>query len=409
MADQALREEAVPSKLTDEEYKAFAEVKKRLGAGQKVSKEEKDAADAIATSLEGATYTAWEVAGKSWWPVADRFSELENLSDYLPLSEKYALAEAVYGFFANGGTECYVVTLAPDKDLGAELTAATSLEKLKALSDVNMVAVPDLWTNSQDVATGGTNIEKVVAHCVKMRNRLAIVEPPDDLYPSELGPFIQKLASPNSDDSAFTAVYYPWVRVPGVNAQERTVPPCGHMAGVWARTDVERGVFKAPANQNIRGVLSIPTRLTDGQQGDLNEKGINCLRVFPDRGLLVWGARTRSSTRDWQYVNVRRLVCFLRDSIQQSSSWAVFEPNDERLWGTLRHAVSTFLMDQWRQGALVGRTPEEAFYVICDGSNNPRETQDKGEVHCDIGVAPVRPAEFVHFSIAQIAGQAGGT
>ncbi|KJY40702.1 tail protein, partial [Streptomyces sp. NRRL B-1568] len=191
------------------------------------------------------------------------------------------------------------------------------------------------------------------------------------------------------DAAAFTALYYPWVKVPGVDGVPRTVPPSGHLAGVWARTDAERGVFKAPANQSLRGVLDLPTLLTDDQNGELNDKGVNCLRVFPGRGLLVWGARTRSSSRDWRYLNVRRLVSFLSDSIRQSSTWAVFEPNDDRLWGTLRHAVSSFLTDQWRQGALLGRTPDEAFFVICDRTNNTSSTIDAGQVICDIGVAPV--------------------
>ncbi|MFE0374572.1 phage tail sheath family protein [Streptomyces inhibens] len=358
--------------------------------------------------------------------LAKELTEAKTAQERNALERCFTLAEAVYGFFANGGQSCYVVGFAdPTKRvdvaaLGGSEENRTGLGGLVTEPKVTMVAVPSLWEMTRDVPTveplpavtevdGKPLIEAVLKHCTGMRNRLALVDPPSGLLPDAVKAFANsQLASPNSDDAAFTALYYPWLTVPGVEARKRTVPPCGHMAGIWARTDTERGVFKAPANEVPRGVLEIPVLLTDDEQGDLNAAGVNCMRTFPDRGLLVWGARTRSSTRDWQYVNVRRLVCFLRDSIQQSSSWAVFEPNDERLWGTLRHAVSTFLMDQWRQGALVGRTPEEAFYVICDGSNNPRETQDKGEVHCDIGVAPVRPAEFVHFSIAQIAGQGAG-
>ncbi len=194
-----------------------------------------------------------------------------------------------------------------------------------------------------------------------------------------------------------------------MDAFERTVPPCGHIAGVWARTDAERGVFKAPANQNLRAALRLATVLTDDEHGKLNEKGVNCLRAFPDRGLLVWGARTRSTTRDWRYLNVRRLVSYLADSVRRSTAWAVSEPNDERLRATLRHSVSSFLTDQWRQGALLGRTPDEAFYVICDDTNNTSETLDDGKVVCDIGVAPVRPAEFVHFTVTQLAGRSGST
>lgn len=336
------------------------------------------------------------------------------------------LAEAVYGFFANGGSACYVVGFTGPQDavspeaLKGDTDARSGLAGLEAVPEVTMVAVPSLWDMTADVsaekevpapdhAAGVSRMAEVLKHCTEQRNRLAILDPPPGLTPAQVAAFADTLASPETDDAAFTALYYPWITVPGVDAVERTVPPCGHLAGVWARTDAERGVFKAPANQNLRGALKIETVLTDDEHGELNAKGVNCLRVFPDRGLLVWGARTRSTTRDWRYLNVRRLVSYLSDSIRQSTTWAVFEPNDERLWATLRHAVASFLTDQWRQGALVGRTPDEAFYVICDATNNTTETMDDGKVVCDIGVAPVRPAEFVHFTITQIAGQSGTT
>ncbi|MFD8979611.1 phage tail sheath family protein [Streptomyces sp. NPDC059564] len=332
------------------------------------------------------------------------------------------LAEAVNGFFANGGSTCYVVGFTSPQDavspegLKGNTEARTGLAGLETLPEVTMVAVPSLWDMTADVssekevpapdhASGVSRMAEVVKHCTERRNRLAILDPPPGQTPAQVATFADTLASPDSDDAAFTTLYYPWITVPGVDAVERTVPPCGHLAGVWARTDAERGVFKAPANQNLRGALKIETLLTDDQHGELNAKGVNCLRVFPDRGLLVWGARTRSTTRDWRYLNVRRLVSYLSDSIRQSSTWAVFEPNDERLWATLRHSVASFLTDQWRQGALVGRTPDEAFYVICDATNNTPESVADGKVICDIGVAPVRPAEFVHFTITQLAGQ----
>ncbi|WP_414170185.1 phage tail sheath family protein [Streptoverticillium reticulum] len=341
------------------------------------------------------------------------------------LQRCFTLAEAVYGFFANGGTSCYVVgflnpdAVVTDTGLGGDAEARTGLGGLETVPEVTMVAVPSLWdmtVAATDAAappppvlpTGKVLIDKVLAHCTQLRNRLAVVDAPPGQLVEPLKTFVDdQLASPDSVDAEFTALYYPWVEVAGVDGVRRTVPPSGHLAGVWARTDSERGVFKAPANQNLRGVLSIPTLLTDDQNGALNDKGVNCLRVFPGRGLLVWGARTRSSSRDWKYLNVRRLVSFLSDSIRQSSTWAVFEPNDDRLWATLRHSVVSFLTDQWRQGALLGRTPDEAFYVICDRTNNLPETIDAGKVICDIGVAPVRPAEFVHFTITQIAGQPG--
>ncbi|GHC39380.1 phage tail sheath family protein [Streptomyces cinnamoneus] len=405
-ADNTLKGQAVAAGVAEDDYRRFGTVEEALGAGRDVSEEDKQFADGIRAKVKDlAGYGAWETAGKPWWPVAARHHELTDLKAKLTDGRKYALAEAVYGFFANGGTKCYVVPLNFGNALGTEVGAG--LTGLETVPDVHMVAVPDLWTKSQDATSVRPVIESVVGHCAKMRNRLAIVEPPPGKKPSEAIAFAEALASPDTDDAAFTAVYYPWLTVPGLDGTTRTVPPCGHLAGVWARTDAERGVFKAPANQNLRGVLSVPTVLTDAQNGDLNATGVNCLRVFPDRGLLVWGARTRSSTRDWRYVNVRRLVSFLSDSIRQSSTWAVFEPNDERLWAALRHSVASFLTDQWRQGALVGRTPDEAFYVICDGTNNKPETMDEGKVICDIGVAPVRPAEFVHFTITQIAGQPG--
>ncbi|MGW9119267.1 phage tail sheath family protein [Streptomyces sp. NPDC055663] len=335
------------------------------------------------------------------------------------------LAEAVYGFFANGGSTCYVVgftspqSAVSPEDLKGNADARTGLAGLETIPEVTMVAVPSLWDMTADVsseketpapdhAAGVRRMAEVVKHCTELRNRLAILDPPPAQTPAQVDAFVDTLDSRDSDAAAFTTLYYPWITVPGVDAIERTVPPCGHVAGVWARTDAERGVFKAPANQNLRGALKIETLLTDDQHGELNAKGVNCLRDFPDRGLLVWGARTRSTTRDWRYLNVRRLVSYLSDSIRQSSTWAASEPNNERLWASLRHSVTSFLTDQWRQGALVGRTPDEAFYVICDNTNNNAGADD-GKVVCDIGVAPVRPAEFVHFTITQIAGQSGTT
>ncbi|MEW1723608.1 phage tail sheath C-terminal domain-containing protein [Streptomyces sp. NPDC093109] len=356
--------------------------------------------------------------------IAKEFAEATDPATIRGLERCFPLAEAVYGFFANGGRTCYVVgftspqSAVSAQDLKGDVDARTGLAGLETVAEVTMVAVPSLWdmtagvssekeAPAPDQAQGVSRMAEVVKHCTEQGNRLAILDPPPGQNADQVKTFAAKLDSPDSDAAAFTTLYYPWITVPGVDAVERTVPPCGHVAGVWARTDDERGIFKAPANQNLRGVLKLDTLLTDDENGELNGKGINCLRIFPGTGLLVWGARTRSATRDWRYLNVRRLVSYLSDSIRQSSTWAVFEPNDERLWATLRHSVSSFLTDQWRQGALMGRTPDEAFYVICDNTNNTPETMDSGKVICAIGVAPVRPAEFVHFTVTQTAGQAG--
>ncbi|MEU8584166.1 phage tail sheath family protein [Streptomyces abikoensis] len=384
-------------------------------AGEPVGDADRQTAEAAARKVSTAfpeDYAQWIAAGDHLASLRRRQDELTTLKRAFDQAATVCLHEAVYGFFANGGSSCYILRLDPAKDLAGEVDGdadkRTGLAGLKSVPDVNMVAVPDLWNGEADPGTAATILGKVIGHCATLRNRLTLCEPPPDTAPNAVPQFLNRLPGPDSDDAAFTALYYPWVEVPGVDGERRTVPPSGHLAGVWARTDAERGVFKAPANQNLRGVASLPTLLTDQRHGELNDKGVNCLRVFPDRGLLVWGARTRSSSRDWRYLNVRRLVSFLSDSIRQSTTWAVFEPNDDRLWATLGHSVVSFLTDQWRQGALLGRTPDEAFYVICDRTNNTSATIDAGKVICDIGVAPVRPAEFVHFTITQIAGQPGG-
>ncbi|MGW3202361.1 phage tail sheath family protein [Streptomyces sp. NPDC001118] len=244
-------------------------------------------------------------------------------------------------------------------------------------------------------------MDMVVEHCATMRNRVAILDAPPEVAPDQMPGRLPTL----SGDRSYAALYYPWLKVPGLAGTERTVPPCGHVAGTWARTDAERGVHKAPANASLKDVTGLSYAIDDTQQAPLNDGGVNCIRTFPGRGPLVWGARTLTDSRDYRYLNVRRLACYLEDSIKQSTQWAVFEPNDERLWATLRHSITAFLTDQWRTGALLGRTPAEAFYVQCDDSTNPQETINQGKVHYDIGIAPIRPAEFINLSNELNAGQ----
>ncbi|WP_171076186.1 phage tail sheath subtilisin-like domain-containing protein [Streptomyces sp. YIM 121038] len=321
----------------------------------------------------------------------------------------WCLAEAVYGFFANGGSACYVVRF-DDQSVPDHAMLQAGLKELEAVPEVAMVAVPDLHHFSPALDGAKTLMQAVAQHCATMKNRVAVLDTPQDKSGSPRQRALQKADIGNlgipEEARGYSALYYPWVTVPGLDGASRSIPPCGHIAGVWARTDAQRGVFKAPANEALRGVIALPMHLTDDEQADLNEAGINCLRVFPGRGILIWGARTLAiDSHDWQYLNVRRLVCFLADSIRQSTSWAVFEPNDERLWATLRQTVQSFLKEQWRQGALRGATPDEVYSVICDASNNTLETVQSGRVICDIHVAPTSPAEFIHFQIQQTAGQ----
>ena len=207
-------------------------------------------------------------------------------------------------------------------------------------------------------------------------------------------------------DTKYGAVYYPWIRVanPLGNGESMLVPPSGHMAGIYARSDTERGVHKAPANEVVRGAIGLALQITKSEQDSLNPIGVNCIRAFPGRGIRVWGARTISSDPAWRYINVRRLFNYVEESIELGTQWVVFEPNDVDLWERVKRDITAFLTRVWRDGALFGTTPEEAFYVKCDEELNPPEVRDAGMLIIEIGLAPVKPAEFVVFRISQWAG-----
>jgi len=209
--------------------------------------------------------------------------------------------------------------------------------------------------------------------------------------------------------SQFAALYYPWIQVPNPrnNGKPTFVPPCGHMMGVWCQTDETRGIYKAPANVLPRGVVGLAYDTNFREQELLNPQGINCIRKFRDRGTLIWGARTlaQKDDIDWRYISVRRLMSYISKSIELGTQWAVFEPNDEDLWARVKRTVSNFLERLWREGALFGSTPEQAFYVKCDAELNTPETMRLGRLYVEIGVCPVRPAEFVIFRISQWNGQ----
>ena len=206
----------------------------------------------------------------------------------------------------------------------------------------------------------------------------------------------------------YAALYYPWIRVanPRNGGRPITIPPCGHMMGVWARTDETRGVFKAPANEVPRGVLSLAYETNFREQEMLNPIGINCIRSFPNRGIRIWGARTLAEPSDtqWRYIPVRRLMSYIEKSIELGTQWVVFEPNDQELWYRVTRTISNFLEGIWRQGALFGASPAEAFFVKCDASINTPTSMMLGRLYVEIGVAPVRPAEFVIFRIGQMTG-----
>jgi phage tail sheath protein FI len=205
-----------------------------------------------------------------------------------------------------------------------------------------------------------------------------------------------------SVDTSRAGFYYPWiVAADAGSGAQKLIPPGGHVLGVYARTDSERGVFKAPANETLRGALALEFDIDDETQNDLNAKGVNVIRGFPGRGIRVWGARTLTSDALWKYVNVRRLFIFLERSIYEGTQWVVFEPNDPRLWTRVTDTIREFLRAQWRAGALLGRTEDQAFFIICNETVMTQDDIVNGRLICEIGVAPVRPAEFVIFRISQ--------
>ena len=231
---------------------------------------------------------------------------------------------------------------------------------------------------------------------------MAILDSPPDLSPQEAYEWRMNAAG---YDSKMAALYYPWIEVMDpLTRRPMAIPPSGHIAGVWARVDQQRGVHKAPANEVVMGANGLAFQVTHSEQGSLNKNGINCIRAFPGRGIRIWGARTLSSDPEWRYINVRRLFNFVSESIITGTQWSVFEPNDPFLWTSLSISVSNFLRNVWRSGALFGATPGEAFYVKCDAETNPPEVVEAGRVICEIGIAPVKPAEFVIFRLSQFTG-----
>lgn len=280
---------------------------------------------------------------------------------------------------------------APD---GTEATVA--LNYLLGMEDISIVAAPG---SSHVASVQGA----LIAHAEKRRSyRIAVL----DAAPGQLVSEVR--TARGLIDSTYAALYYPWVTVTNPLASPRntepaelTLPPSGFVAGIYARTDIERGVWKSPANEVVLGALRFEREVSFPEQEVLNPIGVNCLRTLPGRGLRVWGARTASSDPEWKYVSVRRYFNYLEASIDRSTQWAVFEPNGERLWDNVRNSVADFLFNEWKQGALLGLKPEEAFFVRCDRTTMNQNDLDNGRLVCLVGVAVVKPAEFVIFRIGQ--------
>jgi phage tail sheath protein FI len=291
-------------------------------------------------------------------------------------------------------------------DYVGDVAQRTGFGGLEAIEEVTMVCVPDLMSAYQQGAVDLETVQAVqlgmIAHCELMGDRVAILDPPPGLNVQQVKEWRMDKAR---YDSKYAALYWPWIKVadPATGGMIH-VPPSGHMAGIWGRNDDTRGVHKAPANEVVRGAVNLELQITKNEHALLNPTGINCLRAFSGAGLRVFGARTLSSDPAWRYLNVRRLFNYLEESILGGTQWVVFEPNDRMLWARIRRTISAFLVNEWRKGALFGSTPDEAFYVVCDDTTNTAESIDAGQVICQIGVAPVKPAEFVVFRLAQFSG-----
>jgi phage tail sheath protein FI len=298
--------------------------------------------------------------------------------------------------------ETLPATLSPQEYIG-DADARTGFAGLEAIDEITMVAAPDLMAAYERGMVDVEGVKAVqlamITHCELMGDRLAVLDPLPDMTPRQVSQWRTEGAG---YDSKYAALYYPWIKsFDPASGQNRLMPPSGHVIGVWSRNDTERGVHKAPANEVVRGALDLATNVTKGEQDLLNPIGVNCIRAFPGRGIRIWGARTLSSDPAWRYINVRRLFNYLEESILLGTQWVVFEPNDVRLWGTIRRNISAFLREEWRRGALFGASAGEAFYVKCDEETNPPASIDAGQVVCEIGICPVKPAEFVIFRLAQ--------
>lgn len=273
----------------------------------------------------------------------------------------------------------------------------TGLLAFEDIDEIAIVAAPGStvgYQNNPDNAHAIVN--GLISHAQLMKYRIAVID-------AGLGLTISEVRQMRAQfDSSWAAFYYPWVRIlDPITGRQNLMPPSGFMAGIYARNDVNRAVYKAPANEVINTAIGFERPINKAQQEVLNPEGINCLRFFENRGYRVWGARTMSSDPEWVYVNLRRYFAFLEHSIDLGTQWAVFEPNGEHLWANIRGTIDEFLLDQWQQGALLGDKPEMAYFVKCDRSTMTQQDLDTGRLICEIGVAPLRPAEFVIFRIGQ--------
>lgn len=286
-------------------------------------------------------------------------------------------------------------------DFEGDASAGNGLHAFDVIDDINIVAIPDAKGDRDSIIKG-------YSYCQNRGDCFLVADSPGGLSPTQVKNFKEAQGDylgGNSFNSSFGALYYPWVYVSDhLTGGKKLVPPSGAVAGTYAHTDSVRGVHKAPAGTSegyLDSVSGIERIVTKSEHDILNQPGINVIRSFPTAGICIWGARTLSADPEWKYINIRRLFLFLEESLDEATQWVVFEPNSRALWGSVIRNITAFLLRVWRDGALFGTTPEEAFFVKVDEENNPEEVRDVGQLIIDVGVAPVKPAEFVIIRISQ--------
>lgn len=370
---------------------------KRLVLSGVMTAEERDSL--LALAADSAFRRAVERLFLSGQTVVALQRKQEFTENFLGLPTGY-LTDAVSGFFENGGSRCYLARADAVDRTGLE----EAIARLTTLTDLDLVAVPDAMTLQAEGQLDRAAViqvqQQAIAHCGNQGDRLAIL---DALPGSSVAAVKQQRLDllQNQKEPINAALYFPWLK----NAQNRLVPPCGHVAGIFARSDAARGVFKAPANEQVRDSLDLEFAIDNTLQDELNPEHINCLRSFPGRGIRVWGARTLSRDPDWRYVNVRRVFLTLRRWIDSNMRWASFEVNSPRLWVRIQRELSVYLERLWQAGALQGQSPQQAFYVKCDAETNSPDRREAGELITEIGLAVAAPAEFL---VVRIMHRAGG-
>jgi uncharacterized protein len=318
-----------------------------------------------------------------------RIADLTASPDSIDYLQKNTLIFAL----TNGNDGQVLDSTTYEGKVDAVTNRASGLKSFENIEDISIVAAPGSSLNS---TLGQPVAGLLITHARTMKYRIAVIDSVKNQSISDVRAYRGKF------DSNYAAFYYPWVKIiDPVTNQENHYPPSGFVSGIYARNDVERAVYKAPANETVNLAIGFEKLINKAQQEVLNPEGINCFRFFEGRGMRLWGARTMTSDPEWKYVNLRRYFAYLERSIDKGTQWAVFEPNGEKLWANVRRTIEDFLLNEWQNGALLGEKPEKAYFVKCDRSTMTQNDLDNGRLVCQVGVAPLRPAEFVIFRIGQ--------